>query len=397
MKIGYFTTKFPYSQSFKEYSYGGSTLAAYYLAIEMAKRGHGIDVFTTSVNSKGSIEKHENMTVYHYGTNFRMLSSNISFDLLGKTVKYNVDIAHEHFDIPHGPFAGLRYAKKKNVPLVVTYHGDWEEGYGGLTRRMAIAFHNKFLVDKILSYADVIISPSEYYINGSRFLRKYRDKIVVIPNGINIDEFDIPYSKEECRKKLGLPLDKKILLFFGYLSPYKGPDVLVKAMSRVVKDVPDAELVFAGKGVMRDELEMSSKSLGVEKNVKFAGFVEDSLKPLYYKAADVFVLPSMMSTECYPLTILEAMACGVPIVASKIGGIPDAVKDGENGLLVQPRDSEALADAIIYLLETEDTREKLGKSGRKKVEDYSWNKIAEETEKIYVTKDVILKSNARRL
>jgi glycosyltransferase involved in cell wall biosynthesis len=313
-----------------------------------------------------------------------MLSSNISFDLLGKPVKYNVDIAHEHFDIPHGPFAGLRYAKKKNVPLVVTYHGDWIESYGGLTRRMAIAFHNKYLVDKLLSYANAIISPSRYYIDESRFLRKYKDKIVVIPNGINIDEFDIGYSKKECREKLGLPHNEKILLSFGYLSPYKGPDILVKAMPKIMKKVPDAELVFVGKGVMRAELEMLSKKYGVEKNIKFAGFVEDGLKPLYYKAADVFVLPSIMSTESFGIVNLEAMACSVPIVASEIGGIPDIVKDGENGLLAQPGDSEALADAIIYLLENKDVRERMGKNGRWKFENYSWERIAEETEMLYM-------------
>ena len=383
MKIGYFVTKFPYDQQFTQYSYGGSSLVANYLAIGMANRGHEIDVFTTSIDSKDSIEIYKNMTIYRYGTTFRVLTSNISFGMFRTPIKHDVDITHVHFDIPPGPLAGLRYAKRKNVPLVVTYHGDWVESFGGFIRRAGLSFHNKYLVDKVLSYADVIISPSERYIEKSRFLGKYRDKIVAIPNGINLGEFDIGYSKEECRKRLGLPVDKKILLFFGYLAPYKGPDVLVNAMSKSIKHVPDTELVFAGKGVMRGELEMLSKDLGIEKNVRFVGFVEDGLKPLYYKAADIFCLPSMMGTECYPLTILEAMACGVPIVASKIGGIPDAVRDGENGLLVQPRDSEVLADAIIYLLVNEDISEKMGKNGRKKVEGYSWERIAEETEKVY--------------
>lgn len=383
MKICYLVTKFPYDKQFKEYPYGGSSLAAYYLAIEMAKRYHEIDVFTTSVSSKDSIEKHENMMIHRYGTNFRVLTSNISLGMFTKPVKHDVDVVHTHFDIPPGPLAGLRYAKIKNVPLVVTYHGDWVENYGGLLRRIGIAFHNKFLVDKVLSYADAIISPSAYYIDRSRFLRKYRDKIVVIPNGINFYDFDIPYSKKECMRKLGLPLDKKILLFFGYLSPYKGPDVLVKAMQRIVKVVTDTELIFVGKGVMMEELKVLSKKLGIEKNIKFTGFVENRLKPFYYKAADVFCLPSMMSTECYPLTILEAMACGVPIVASKIGGIPDAVKDEENGLLVPPRDTEKLAEAIIYLLENEGVRGRMGKKGSEKASKNSWERIAEETEKVY--------------
>lgn len=385
MKIGYFVTKFPYSQQHKDYAYGGSSLAAYYLSAEMAKRGHEVNVFTTSINSEDSIEKNENMTLYRYGTNFRIHTSNISFGMFKKPMDQNVDIIHTHFDIPPGPLAGLRYAKKKKNPFIVTYHGDWVESYGGLIRRVGVALHNKYLVDKVLSYADVIISPSECYINESRFLRKYREKIVVIPNGINLRDFNISYSKEECRMKLGLPINKKILLFFGYLSPYKGPEVLLKAMPEIIKNAPDVELVFVGKGEMKDELILLSKRLGIETYVKFAGFVEDCLKPLYYKAADIFVLPSMMTTECYPLAILEAMACGASIVASKIGGIPDIIKDGENGSLVQPKDSEVLADAIIYLLENKDLMEKLGKCATKKVENLSWEKIAKETGKIYCT------------
>lgn len=383
MRIGYFVTKFPYSKQFKDYPYGGSSMAAYCLTNEMAKRNHEINVFTTSVNSKDSIEKHGNVTIYRYGTDFKILTSNISFGIFKNPIEHDVDIVHTHFDIPPGPLAGLRYAKKKNVPLIVTYHGDWVESYGGLIRRVGVAFHNKYLVDKVLSYADVIISPSDCYIDESKFLRKYKEKIVVIPNGINLNEFDILYSKEECRKKLGLAINKKVLLFFGYLSPYKGPDILLKAMPRIEKDVPDAQLIFAGKGVMREELEILSSNLGVEKNVKFVGFIEDGLKPLYYKAADVFVLPSTMSTESFGIVNLEAMACSVPIIASNIGGIPDVVKDGENGLLIQPKDPKALAEAIIHLIENEERREKMGKNGFDKVKKYSWDKIAECTERIY--------------
>lgn len=389
MKIGYFVTNFPYSDSFKNnkklegYFCGGAPRAAYYLAFNMAKRGHEISVFTTSVDSKDSIEKHENLTIYRYATNFRIADSNISFGIFLKPINHNIDIVHEHFDTPHGPFAGLRYVKRKKVPLVITYHGDWVENYGGVIRRVGVAFHNKFLVDKVLSYARVIISPSEYFINESRFLGKYRDKIVVIPNGINLEEFNIPYTKEECRKKLGLPIEGEMIFFIGDLLPYKGPDILVKAMRRIVEDVPDTELIFAGKGMMRNELEKLSKKLGIEKNIKFEGFVEESLKPFYYRAADIFCLPSTASTESFGIVNLEAMACGIPIVASKIGGVPDVVKDGENGLLVHPGDSEALADAIIYLLENEEVREKMGRNGRGKVEDYSWGGIAEETKKVY--------------
>src|SRR3990167_11165442 len=98
MKISYFTSKFPYHKLFKQYSYGGSTLAAYHLAVNMANRCHEINVFTTSVNSKDSIEKIGAITNHRYGTNLRILSSNISFRLFKEPLKYYADIVHTHFD-----------------------------------------------------------------------------------------------------------------------------------------------------------------------------------------------------------------------------------------------------------------------------------------------------------
>ena len=385
MKIGCFTTHFPYSRGYPEYFCGGVEVVAYNLTISMAQKGHEIVVFTTSINSKDIIERHKNIELYRYAINFRIGEANMSFKLLYKPLEHEVDIIHAHAGNPPAPIAAYRYAKKKKKPFVVTYHGDGQWNWGGFIRRTSVYFYNKYLLDKILSYADVVISPSEYYIDESKFLGKYRDKVVVIPNGINIDEFDISYSKEECREKLDLPLDDEIILFLGGLNPHKGPDVLLKTMLKIIKEVPDAKLVFIGSGMMREELEMLSKKLGVERNVKFAGFVGDTFKKaLYYHAADVFVLPST-GPEIFGIVNLEAMACGVPIVASEIGGVPDVVRDGENGLLVPPRDSGELADAIIYLLENEDMREKMGKNGRKKVKDYSWKKIAEETEKVYLS------------
>jgi glycosyltransferase involved in cell wall biosynthesis len=393
MKIGYFITTFPYKNFPKKYANrlikygycGGAEGVAQHLAVNMSQRNHKITVFTTSINHKDSIERYENMGIHRYGADFKIGNANMSFTLLYKPLKHDIDIVHAHAGNPPAPIAAYRYAEKKRKPFVLTYHGDGQENWGSFIRRISISFYNKYFLDKILSYADVIISPSEYYIDESRFLGKYRDKIIVIPNGINMEDFDVSYSKEECRKRLGLPTDKNIILFLSALYSFKGPHILIKAMPKIVKEVPDAKLVFVGSGGMREELEGLCKKIGVKKYVKFAGFVEESLKPLYYRAADVFCLPSTMKHEIFGIVNLEAMACGLPIVASKIGGVPDVVKDGENGLLVAPKDSEAFTDAIIYLLENEDVRERMGKNGRKKAEGYSWERIAEETEEVYLS------------
>ena len=386
MKIGYFVEKSPYKTHFDGYSYGGGVIAAYNLAINMAHRRHDISVFTTSVDSKDSVEKYGNMTIYRYGTKFQMLNRNISFGMLLKPQKHDVDIVHLHATAsPIDLSSALLYVKKKNKPLILTYHGDVNVIHDELIYKLAVSFYDK-LIDKVLSYANVIISPSEYYIGESRFLKKYKNKIIVIPNGINIEEFDIPYSKEECRRKLGLSTDGNIILFVGVLHQHKGPDVLIKAMQKIIKEIPNTKLIFVGKEGMKGNLEnlkMLSEKSGVEKYVKFAGFVEESLKPLYYKSADVFCLPSTISTEVFPIVLLEASAACLPMVVSDLDTFKCIIEEGYNGLFTKRRDEKSLADAIFYLLENEDIRGKMGKSGREKIKEYSWEWIAETTEKVY--------------
>lgn len=366
------------------YHCGGAQVAAYYLALEMAKRAHCIEAFTTSVNFNDSIEKYgDTFTVYHYGTNLKILTSNISFNLFQKPISHDVNVIHTHFDIAPNPLAGLKYSKSKKIPLIVTYHGDWDTGFGGGFRRLSVAISNKCLVDRLLSHADRIISPSKYYINESKYLQKYKEKIVVIPNGVNIHEFsDIP-TKIICREKLGLPIDKNIILFLSYLSPYKGPDVLLKAMVNVVKDMPDTELIFVGRGAMENELKNLSVTLNIEKSVKFIGFVNENIKKCYYKAADIFCLPSTMNTDVFPLVLLEACASGLPLIVSNLPTFKCIIEDGYNGIFTKKDDSRDLANNIIYLLENPEIRLRMGLNSFKIAKTHSWEKIAKKTELVY--------------
>ena len=160
------------------------------------------------------------------------------------------------------------------------------EVYSG---RLGVSLTNKFIVDDLLSYADVIISPSILYAENSKYLKNYKNKIHVIPNGINLEEFQLDYSKEESRKILNLPLDKKIILFFGYLSPLKNPDILLKAFTNVLKIEPDTLLLFAGSGESENKLEKLSIDLGVRENVIFAGFIKKDMRTLYYQFIRYFL------------------------------------------------------------------------------------------------------------
>jgi glycosyltransferase involved in cell wall biosynthesis len=393
MKIGYFIGHFPYvnlvntPEYIKDYAHGGTEIAAYNLAVKMAKRGNDIDVFTTSINKKNSIELYPHMRIHRSATTFKIASANASFNLIYKPLNYDLDIVHAHSPIPYSDLPALMYAKRKKVPFILTYQFDGQETGGSFMRNTGVSIYNKFFINRVLDSTEVIIATTRSYAEQSPFLKNYLDKIVVIPNGVNIEEVTTALTKEESRIKLGLPLKNKIILFFGSLVPYKGPDVLLKAFKLIKNEFHDVKLIFAGRGQMIDELRDMAQKFDLVDDVIFLGFVEEEKKALYYKSADIFCLPSTNMAESFGIVNLEAMASGLPIVGSNLGGIPDIIKEGENGLLARPRDHQSLANALLSLLNDNDLIQKMGKNGQKMVEDYTWDKIAKDTENLY--KDIM--------
>ncbi|PKL71119.1 MAG: glycosyltransferase family 1 protein, partial [Methanobacteriales archaeon HGW-Methanobacteriales-2] len=188
-------------------------------------------------------------------------------------------------------------------------------------------------------------------------------------------------SPKEARQKLNLPLEGDLILFFGSLVPYKGPEVLIKALKLL--EHKSAHVVFAGRGPMEMDLRQLSQELGVENQVIFAGFVPEELKKYYYRAADIFCLPSVTMAESFGIVNLEAMASSLPVVASRLGGLPEVVRNGENGLLVEPKVVGDLASKLSLLLENPTLRHKLGKNGRKIAENYNWDRVVDLIHKIY--------------
>jgi len=331
------------------------------------------------------VEEHGKMLVHFYKSFLRVGITNISWQLLSDPLNYDVDIVHIHFDLLSSIIAGLRYVKRRRKPLIVTWHGDWVENYGSIIRRIGVYLSNKYIVGRLLSRAEVIVTPSRYYIEESKFLKKYKKKVVEIPNGVDLEAFNISHSKHECRKILGLNNAEKIVLFLSTLYPLKGPQILLKAIPEIIKEHKNTLFVFAGGGYVEKYKKLSEK-IRVQNYVKFTGYVFDDLKPYYYKAADIFVLPST-EVEVFPLVLLEASASGLPMVVSDLNTFKSIIEDGYNGIVTKRGGSRSLADAIIYLLENEDTCRKMGERSREKARDYSWDKIAEKYEEIY--EDVI--------
>ena len=391
MRRGLFTTLFPYKKPFKgvsagteNYIRGGVGEVVYNLSLKLSQLGHEIYVFTTSADSKDHIEEYKNITIFRYGRRFKIADTDISLSLLNGAMKHDLDIVHLHLGSPPATLAALRYIKKRKKPFVVTHHLDPEWNYGSIIRRVLVFIYAKYYVKKALSRSDVVIALSEHFLNMSKFLSEYRTKIEIIPNGINSEDFDTPYTKLEAREKLGVSPDDRIVLFVGTLTERKGPQVLLRAMPIILRDIPDTRVVTVGSSTdYLKSLEKLAHNLGIESNIEFTGFVDDATKVMYYKSADVFVLPSF--SEAFPMVILEASVSGLPLVVSNLEAFRAIVEDGYNGIFTKTGNENDLAEKITYLLKNDDVRNVMGKNAKEKVGDYSWDSVAEETEEVYLS------------
>jgi glycosyltransferase involved in cell wall biosynthesis len=209
----------------------------------------------------------------------------------------------------------------------------------------------------------------------------HRDDVVVVHNGIDIQRFKNidPKFRAEERNKFGLT-DSPVVGIVARLSDVKGHIYLLEAMKIVVDKIPQAQLLIVGEGKMRDELINRMGILGIEGNVRLVRHSEDTRKVL--SAIDVFVMPSLQ--EGLGLALMEAMAAGLAVVGSDIGGIKALINEGENGLLVRPADSHGLAAAILDLLQDEAKRKRLGEEAARFIErSFSQEKMVHETEMVY--------------
>jgi glycosyltransferase involved in cell wall biosynthesis len=201
------------------------------------------------------------------------------------------------------------------------------------------------------------------------------EKLVVILNGVELPKEPIP-SPQEARAGLGLPLDGSVLGAVSRLEPAKGIPFLIRALAQV----DNATLVIVGDGAERAALEALANDLGVARRIHWAGHRRDGDRLL--PAFDLFVQPSLH--EGLPNTVLEAMAAGLPVVATGVGGTPEVVVDGITGLLVPPRDPDALAQAITRLLHDPDLRLQMGQAGRERVAShFTVARMVEQTEQLY--------------
>ena len=285
--------------------------------------------------------------------------------------KYNFDVFHVHGDwslAVLGSFIKLLLKK----PVFLTIHASMKGGLWSRLGRMGI--EPFLIVDKIVTVSEEIKKQlSDAGVPAS--------KISVISSGVWLSRFYMV-------KKYYLKKDNPTILFVGRLRRVKGVRILIEAFRLVLGAFSQARLLIVGDGPSKAELEELSSKMGLRKHVKFFGTVPHHHIPKYLSMADVFVLPSIETSqekgEGRPTALMEAMAAGVPVVASRIGGIPEIVKHGKNGLLVKPGDYAELADTIIKVLSDPLLASQLGFEASKSATEYDWCKIAKKVCEVYI-------------
>jgi glycosyltransferase involved in cell wall biosynthesis len=266
-----------------------------------------------------------------------------------------IDVIHAHWLVPQG-VVGALLSKLTGVPLVITAHGgDVYGANGGIKDR---------LKRWALRHSQRVTAVSQDLASAIDRLTGEDVPVEVISMGVDTDCFKPAAEPSALRTQLG---DGPIVLFVGRLAEKKGVRYLLDAMPAVLTEAPDATLVIVGDGPLRAELEEQARALKIADKVRFEGAKRPNELPAYYHAADVFVGPSIVAeggdTDGVPVSFMEAMASGCPVVASDVGGIGDLVKDNETGLLVPQKDPRALALAICRVLADETLRARLRKGG----------------------------------
>ena len=296
--------------------------------------------------------------------------------------KHGFDVIHAQWLLPNG-FIGAVLCKVYKLPLVITMQGS----------DMFIAKQNpffKWLATWTLKQTTMVTSVTPTFLPEPAALGVPDAKRCLIPNGVDPEAFPPPAHQQlaALRKALSVPADNLIVFALGRIVLKKGFDFLVQALPLVCKEVPNITFIIGGDGTDLDRLKTLAKDLGVSDNVRLPGTINRTDVPAYFHLCDVFTLPAVFdpkgNVDGCPNVILEAMACGKPVVASNISGIPGVVKNGETGILVKEKDVEELAAALVVLLTDPEKREEFGRAGRERIlNELTWDKIIAQFKDIY--------------
>ncbi|MCK9596953.1 glycosyltransferase family 4 protein [Candidatus Pacearchaeota archaeon] len=357
-------------------TFGGVEQVIYELAKRQVADGHEVHVFCCDSDKTKRIKQKEEIIdgiyVHRFPYWFRLsLSTFIWPSLLWKFGNYGkFDIVHSHVSgHAYILFAGI-LSKIRGEKYIHTTHCPWTDAsFRPKILRPFIFLNNLFLNKFSLGFVDKIISITPWEL---KILKKYsaKEKISVIPNGVDKILFK-KIIKNNFKKKNNIK-EKYLVLFFGRLNPTKGPEMLAKTAINITKKRKDIAFIWIGPD--EGKAEEVKKLIKGYKNMKYLGPIKgkENIAEMY-QSANVYVLPSYR--EGLPLTLFEAMASGLPIVASPVNGIPFEMKENENGFFSNYGDLDSLEKNILKLINNQKLARKISQNNIKKSKNYNWDDI----------------------
>ncbi len=360
MRIGFFTDTFLPQQN-------GVVTSLLNSGPELVRRGHEVFVFCP----KSNVKEFKEMVIYSYpAVTFRPYPEFRIAVPRGRDRAPKLDIVHTHSPFTMG-FFGWRVAKLQKIPRVSTFHTLLSE-YVSYVSKLG-----KIILKPITwEFCKSFYNRHRKLIAPSKMLKKtlrdhgIRKPVEVIPTGINTDFFR-PSDKTKARKKLGMD-GEKIFLCLGRLGHEKNIDVIIRAFENV-----NAKLVIAGRGPAERKLKKLTVGLGLQNKVIFKGFISEKLKPIYYSAVDALLIASEAETQ--GLVVVEAMACGTPVIGADSLALSEIICDGKNGHLFEPGNVEELTEKI----ETFEPSERMKKIATRTSKNYSIEKCTVKLEEFY--------------
>jgi len=377
---------------------GGTGAYVYYLSNELMKRGYSVCI-VTGYDQARDIRVSEKFSVFFLKTSKppvvkSFLFAGSSFRKLN-SIRDRIRVDITHANLPLVPSFAVPAGFGKT--LVSTVHSTWKgeaeairgEPYGRLNanEKFMVSF-NWFLrifEERMLERSNKIIAVSDF--TRRELLQYYEvkeDKIRVIHNGVDVNKFQPNSDKRSAKEELGFNPDDIIVLSVGRLYARKGLFTLIESMPAVTRKFPRAKFVISGKGQSNEmkKLVAHAQKLGVRDNLVFTGYYPDRKLPRLYQAADVFAFSTFY--ENLPFAVLEALSTGLPVVTTRVGGIPEMIEDGKNGFLVQPFNSRELSDRILCFLEHPGAASEMAFLAREIIEErFDWRLIVKKVLKVY--------------
>jgi glycosyltransferase involved in cell wall biosynthesis len=375
--------------------FGGPVTVVRSISKELAKR-HEVTVYTTTaLDSKHDCEPKEKEVdgyrVVYFSRTLKPVCHSGFFGQLNlslsmtKAVKENLkkfDTVHVHSWQQFPDLMVHYYSTKYDVPYVLQVHGSLAR-IG--SKRILKWFYDVLFGFRLLRDASKVVALSRVEANQYRCMGVSEEKIAIIPNGIDLSEYANLPPKGAFKRKFGIPEEKKIILYLGRIHKIKGIDFLIKAYAHLINDMhcKDVLLVIAGPddGYLKEAKSLTS-ALGISKHVLFTGPLYGQDKLEAYVDSDVVVLPSRYET--FPMSVLEAYACGKPVIASKVGGLEDLIINGETGLLFEAGNIKRLTRSIFNLINSDNIAKEMSLKSKNFVrENFTVEKVVEGLEKVY--------------